>query len=107
MPPTLGYVEYSLPFILEIDVNGSGLGAILYQCQNGKERVIVYVSRALCANEKLYPAHKKEFLTLKWSVADKFPDYLYGNKFEVCTDNNPLTHVLGKAKLDAMSQRYG
>jgi hypothetical protein len=32
--------------------------------------------------------------------------YLYGNKFEVCTDNNPLTYVLGKAKLDATSQRW-
>jgi hypothetical protein len=34
-------------------------------------------------NEKLYPAHKREFLGLKWAVTDKFHDYLYGNKFEV------------------------
>ena len=27
-------------------------------------------------------------------------------KFEVRTDNNPLTYVLGKAKLDATSQRW-
>ena len=51
-------------------------------------------------------AHKREFLALKWSVTDKFCDYLYGNKFEVRTDNNPLTYVLGKAKLDATSQRW-
>ena len=57
-------------------------------------------------NEKLYPAHKREFLGLKWAVTDKFHDYLYGNKFELRTDNNPLTYVLGKAKLDATSQRW-
>ena len=29
-----------------------------------------------------------------------------GSRFEVRTDNNPLTYVLGKAKLDATSQRW-
>ena len=57
-------------------------------------------------NEKLYPAHTRKFLCLKWAVTDKFHDYLYGNKFEVRTDNNPLTYVLSKAKLDATSQRW-
>ena len=32
-------------------------------------------------------------LTLKWSVCEKFRDYLIGSKFTVLTDNNPLTYV--------------
>lgn len=36
---------------------------------------------------------------------DKFYDYLYGTSFQVVTDNNPLTYVLHKAKLDATGQR--
>ena len=30
-----------------------------------------------------YPAHKLEFLALKWAVCDKFSDYLYGSNFTV------------------------
>lgn len=43
---------------------------------------------------------------MKWAVTEKFHDYLYGASFEVITDNNPLTYVLSKAKLDATSHRW-
>ena len=56
--------------------------------------------------EANYPAHKLEFLALKWAVTDKFRDYLYGSKFVVLTDNNPLTYVLSSARLDATGQRW-
>ena len=36
----------------------------------------------------------------------KFHEYLYGNKFEELTDNNPLTYVLTTAKLDATGHRW-
>ena len=39
------------------------------------------------------PAHKLEFLTLKWAVVEKFHKYLYRLTFDVYTDNNPLTYV--------------
>ena len=68
--------------------------------------MIAYASRGLRNSEKHYPAHKLEFLCLKWSVTEKFHDYLYGNKFEVCTDNNPLTYVLSSAKLDTTGHRW-
>lgn len=47
-----------------------------------------------------------EFLALKWAVVDKFHDYLYGTKFRVRTDNNPLTYVLSSAKLNATGHRW-
>ena len=31
---------------------------------------------------------------------------MYGNTFDVYTDNNPLTYVLSTAKLDAMGHRW-
>lgn len=36
----------------------------------------------------------------------KIHDYLLGGKFEVVTDNNPLTHVNTTAKLDTTSHRW-
>ena len=47
-----------------------------------------------------------ELLALKWAVTDRFKDLLYGQKFEVVTDNNPLTYVLSSAKLDATGHRW-
>ena len=43
---------------------------------------------------------------VKWSVCEKFHDYLYGARFEVFTDNNPLTYNLTAAKLDATGLRW-
>jgi hypothetical protein len=60
----------------------------------------------VCEEQRLYPAHKREFLAPKWAVTDKFHDYLYGSKFEVKTDNNPLTFICDKAKLDAVGHRW-
>ena len=57
-------------------------------------------------SESHYPAHKLEFLALKWAVTEKFHDYLYGNFFEVWTDNNPLTYLLSSARLDATGHRW-
>lgn len=42
----------------------------------------------------------------KWAITEKFQDYLYGKKFTVITDNNPLTYILSTAKLDATGHRW-
>lgn len=78
----------------------------MYQEQNGEMRAIAYASRGLSRSEARYPAHKLEFLALKWAVTVKFHDYLYGKSFTVVTDNNPLTYLLTTAKLDAASYRW-
>ena len=57
-------------------------------------------------SERNNDAHKLEFLALKWSVTERFHEYLYGGHFEVYTDNTPLKYVLTTAKLDATRQRW-
>ena len=105
--PILAYADYSKPFKLHTDACGLGLGAVLYQKQDdGTDCVIAFASRALNKSEAKYPAHKLEFLALKWAITDRFHEYLYGGEFEVYTDNNPLTYVLTTAKLDATGQRW-
>ena len=105
--PILAYPNYQLPFTLHTDSSTDGLSAVLYQKQDGKMRVMAYASRSVSKAEANYPAHKLEFLALKWAVCEKFHEYLYGSKpFEVFTDNNPLTYVLTSAKLDACGQRW-
>ena len=106
-PPILGYPDYSQPFELHTDASYQGLGAVLYQKQEGKMRVMGYGSRVLAPAEKRYHAGKLEFLALKWAICDHFRDILYyAPHFTVYTDNNPLTYVLSTAKLNATGHRW-
>ena len=45
-------------------------------------------------------------MALKWTITDRFHEYLYDGQFDVYTDNNPLTYILTSAKLDATGQRW-
>uniref|UniRef100_A0A8C5E363 Gypsy retrotransposon integrase-like protein 1 n=1 Tax=Gouania willdenowi TaxID=441366 RepID=A0A8C5E363_GOUWI len=108
-PPVLAYPNFDLPFVLHTDASNEGLGAVLYQRQNNKLRVIGYGSRTLTPAERNYHLHsgKLEFLALKWAICDKFRDYLYYvPTFTVYTDNNPLTYVLSTARLNAVGHRW-
>ena len=92
---------------LHTDASERGLGAVLYHKQDhGTDGVIAYSSCTLLKSEKNYDAHKLEFLALKWSVTERFHEYLYGGHFEVYTDNNPLTYILTTAKLDMTGQGW-
>ena len=105
-PPVLGFADMSQSFVVHTDASLTGIGSVLYQKQEGQMKVIAYASRGLSKSEQNYPAHKREFLALKWAVTEKFHDYLYGGKFTVVTDSNPLTYVLSSAKLDATGYRW-
>ena len=106
----IAYPDFDLPFFMTTDASNYGLGAVLYQTQNGVDRVISYASRTLTDAEKNYNLHsgKLEFLALKWAVTERFTDYLkYSiSKFVIYTDNNPLTYVLTSAKLNATGLRW-
>ena len=109
-PEVIAYPEFEKPFFMTCDASNQGLGAVLYQTQEGVDRVISYASRTLSDAEKNYHMHsgKLEFLAMKWAITERFADYLrYGkHSFKVYTDNNPLTYVLTTAKLNAVGQRW-
>ena len=108
-PSVMAYPDFELPFVLNCDASGYGLGAVLYQQQGDDLRVISYASRTLTEAEKNYHLHsgKLEFLALKWSVTEKFSNHLgHGSSFTVYTDNNPLTYVMSSAKLNATGMRW-
>ena len=86
--------------------------AVLSQKGDDNEiRVVAYPSRSLRPSEKSmrdYSSAKIELMALKWSVCDKFKDYLLGSKFTVFTDNNPLCYIksskLGAAQIRWLSE---
>eukprot|EP00731_Ephydatia_muelleri_P016076 Em0009g500a len=87
--PILTLPDFSLPFVLDTDASGDGLGAVLAQNVDGVERVVAYASRALSRTEKKYCATRREMLALVWA-ARHFRPYLYGRKFTLRTDHHCL-----------------
>lgn len=102
----LAFANANKPYVLHTDASLKGLGAVLYQEHPEGLRPVAFASRRASATEQCYPVHQLEFLALKWAVVDKFHNYLYGAKFTVRTDNNPLTYVLTTAKLNATGHRW-
>ena len=78
-PPVMAYPNFNRPYLLHTDASETGLGAVLYQEQDGLMQVIAYGSHTLTPAERNYHLHsgKLEFLALKWAICDHFRDYLY------------------------------
>ncbi|XP_026830521.1 uncharacterized protein LOC113563294 [Ooceraea biroi] len=89
LPPTLACPDFEESFVLQTDASSVGLGAVLTQTLEGKERVIAYASRALTDPEKKYSVTEQECLAVVWAV-QKFRSYLEGYKFTVITDHSSL-----------------
>ena len=63
----MAFPDFNSPFFMTCDACERGLGAVLYQKQNGVNRVISFASRTLTDAERNYNLHsgKLEFLALK------------------------------------------
>ena len=99
----MAYPDFTKPFIVCTDASEEGLGAVLYQSQNGETRVVAYASRSLTPAERTYHHHsgKSEFVALKWAICDHFRGYLYyASEFTVyILITTQLTYILSSAKL--------
>ena len=95
--PVLPYLDYTKPFALEMDASVKGLGAVLSQeDDDGNFCIISYASHMLNLYERSmhnYSSAKLELLALKWSMCEKFRDYLIDSNFTILTDSNPLTYM--------------
>ena len=74
--PILAYADVGKPFKLHTNASLLGLGAVIYQVQDGVEKVISYTSRSLTKSETKYLVHKLEFLCLKWVITEQFHEYI-------------------------------
>ena len=87
--PILGYPDPKLQYILDTDASDVGVGAVLSQVQQGKERVIAYYSKTLAPAERNYCVTRRELLAVVKAVKH-FRPYLYGQRFKLRTDHASL-----------------
>ena len=93
-------VHYDPDLALKLDCDASAyrIGAILsHTFPNGEEKPIAYASWTLSKAEKGYSQLEKEALSLIYGVK-KYHQYLYGRRFLLVTDHNPLLTILGPKK---------
>lgn len=96
MDPVLAYPDFSKDFILTTDASDFAVGAVLSQGQVGKDRPIAYASRTLSKSEENYCTTEKELLAIIWAVKH-FRPYLYGRRFKLVTDHQPLIYSMTSA----------
>ncbi len=77
--PVIGLSKTGGQYVLTVDASTTGLGAILSQTFEGKEKVISYWSRTIREHEKNYTPYMLE-MTAVCSALEHFHEYLFGKK---------------------------
>ncbi len=84
------------PFIVTTDASNTYVGGVLNQTQNyGETKPLGYFSKKLNSTEGRYSTTDKEALAVVLACRH-FHHYLWGTKFTILTDHQPLTSILKK-----------
>ena len=90
----LTHYDPSLPIQMAGDASAYGLGAVIaHVFPDSSECSVAFASRTLTSSEKNYEHVEKEAISLIVGVKH-FHSYLYGWKFILVTDHNPLLAIL-------------
>lgn len=88
--PILAYPLPDLGFILDTDVSDKAVGSVLSQVQDGSEKVIANMNKAMNKHEQHYCITRKELLAVVMALKT-FHSYLYGQKVLLRTDNSAIS----------------
>lgn len=104
--PVMARPDFDRPFMVDTDYSSSGLGAVVSQLDvAGYERVIAYASRSNNKAEANYSSYEGECLAVVWAVSH-FRPYLYGRRFTLITDHQPLRWLMTNNKLSGKLARW-
>lgn len=98
--PVLKYPDFGKTFQLVTDASADAVGAVLQQ--NGHP--ICYASRTLNQHERNYSATEKELLAIVWATS-YFRPYLYGVRFDVLSDHQPLRWLFVRSQSRELNPR--
>ena len=89
----LAHYDPNVSLHLAGDASAYGVGVVIsHVYPDGSERPVAYASRTLSVSEKNYSQLEKEALPLIFGLR-KFHQYLYGRRFILVIDHQPLTTI--------------
>ena len=94
--PTLAFPNFEKLFTLYTDASSVGLGAVLSQFIDDKERVIAYWSNTLSKAQRNYSVTERESLAMTEAIKH-FRYYLLGRKFQLVVDHHSLVFKMTDA----------
>lgn len=87
--PVLASPDFSKPFFIQTDSSDTGMGAVIFQEEEGYEHPIAYASKTLNKCQRKYSVSEKEMLALIFGI-EHFRSYIEGTSFTVITDHAAL-----------------
>ena len=86
--PVLALPNFSLPFVLETDASGKGIGAVLMQ----QGRPLAYYSSSFCPRNAALSTYEKEALAILEALK-RWRHYLIGHELIIKTDQQSLKFI--------------
>ncbi|KAA0031986.1 Transposon Ty3-I Gag-Pol polyprotein [Cucumis melo var. makuwa] len=99
--PILALPDFSLPFEIETDASGYGVGAVLIQ----NNRPIAYFSQTLAMRGRAKSVYERELMAVVLAV-QRWRPYLLGKRFVVKTDQQSLKFLLEQRVIQPQHQRW-
>ncbi len=104
--PVLARAQTDQPFIITTDASNTHVGGVLSQIQpEGSTKPLGYFSKKLNHPESRYSATDKEVLAVVLACR-QFHHYLWGTKFTIVTDHQPLTSIFKRKTKSARMNRW-
>lgn len=87
--PVLVCPDFNQKFEIHVDASLIGVGAVLIQRKNRKERVVAYASKTLNRQQRNWSTTERELYAIVFGI-ETFREYVDGSKFLVVSDHAPL-----------------
>ncbi|CAF1169236.1 unnamed protein product [Rotaria sordida] len=102
---TLDLSDDTLPFKLQTDASGDGIGTVLLQITPNGDRPLAYMSKKLTKTQTNWLTIEQECYAIVQAI-EKWDKYLRGHEFILETDHEPLVHFANKEQLNKRCERW-